>query len=376
MNIVAEIGEAGKTTVYVRKFDPERDEQEQVRRGQGAAALRGDLHPLRPPRLPGALHPGLAALRLPVSRRRLRLRGQGRRRPARAPARPLLHARRQRPRGGRRALLGELRAASASRRATRRTTSTGSGSTSTRRGPAHEQAGPAAPEVPAPGAPRRAETARTQGRRRERQRQRPGPATKLREGAAEGGAQVVGWLDERTGASPFLRGLALPQGPQGHQLVLHAGLGHDVRVRLAGGHGRVPGDVLQPGPGARLRVGGAHHQRGLPRRAGARHAPLGRHGDDHPDLPAHGQDVRVRRLQVPARAELDHRRDPAGAHAGDGPHRLPAAVRPALVLGHGRGREHQRLRAGDGPLPRRLHARRRGVRRGRRCRASTRCTCC
>ena len=30
----------------------------------------------------------------------------------------------------------------------------------------------------------------------------------------------------------------------------------------------------------------------------------------------------------------------------DGPHRIPAAVRPALVLGHGRGRQHQRHGAG------------------------------
>ena len=83
--------------------------------------------------------------------------------------------------------------------------------------------------------------------------------------------------------------LPVPQGPEGDQLVLHARLRDDVRVPVAGGHGRVPGDVLRPGPDARLRQRPAHHQRRLPRLARARHAPLGRDGDDRPDLPAHGR---------------------------------------------------------------------------------------
>ena len=59
--------------------------------------------PLHAPRLPGALRRGLRALHLPVPRRRLRLHGQRLRRPAGAPARPLLHARAQtaRSRSGR-----------------------------------------------------------------------------------------------------------------------------------------------------------------------------------------------------------------------------------------------------------------------------------
>ena len=40
-------------------------------------------------------------------------------------------------------------------------------------------------------------------------------------------------------------------------------------------------------------------------------------------------------------------------------HRLPAAVRPAVLLGHDRRREHQRLGPDHRPLPRRLPARRR-----------------
>ena len=42
-----------------------------------------------------------------------------------------------------------------------------------------------------------------------------GTAVKLRDGAAEGGTQVVGWLDERTGMSPFLRGFLFRKVPKG-----------------------------------------------------------------------------------------------------------------------------------------------------------------
>jgi quinol-cytochrome oxidoreductase complex cytochrome b subunit len=43
----------------------------------------------------------------------------------------------------------------------------------------------------------------------------PGRMDELRHGAAEGGTQVVGWLDERTGASPFLRGFLFRKVPKG-----------------------------------------------------------------------------------------------------------------------------------------------------------------
>ncbi len=44
---------------------------------------------------------------------------------------------------------------------------------------------------------------------------KPGRIDTLRDGAAEGGTQVVGWLDERTGASPFLRGFLFRKVPKG-----------------------------------------------------------------------------------------------------------------------------------------------------------------
>ena len=163
---------------------------------------------------------------------------------------------------------------------------------------------------------------------------------------------------------------------QGHQLVLHARLGHDVRLPLAGGHRRLPGDVLRARLGSRAYASASHitndvflgeFVRGMHK--------LGLVGDDHPDLPAHGQDLLLRRVQVPARAELGHRRGAARAHADDGPHRLPAAVRPALLLGHGRGREHQRVGPDDRPLPGGLPESRRRVRAHHDHAASTRSTC-
>jgi menaquinol-cytochrome c reductase cytochrome b subunit len=43
----------------------------------------------------------------------------------------------------------------------------------------------------------------------------PGTADKVKEGAVEGTAQVVGWIEERTGISPFLRGFLFRKTPKG-----------------------------------------------------------------------------------------------------------------------------------------------------------------
>lgn len=46
-------------------------------------------------------------------------------------------------------------------------------------------------------------------------REEQGTIKQLRDGAAEGGTQVVGWLDERSGASPLLRGMLYRKVPKG-----------------------------------------------------------------------------------------------------------------------------------------------------------------
>ena len=81
-----------------------------------------------------------------------------------------------------------------------------------------------------------------------------------------------------------------------------------------------------------------------------------------PRLRPHGADVLLRRLQVPARAQLGDRRRAADPDDGDGLHRLPAAVRPALLLGDDRRRQHQRHRPDRRPVPLRLPPRRPRVR--------------
>jgi menaquinol-cytochrome c reductase cytochrome b subunit len=43
----------------------------------------------------------------------------------------------------------------------------------------------------------------------------PSTADKVKDGAVEGTAQVVGWIDERTGLSPFLRGFLFRKVPKG-----------------------------------------------------------------------------------------------------------------------------------------------------------------
>ena len=224
-----------------------------------------------------------AALHLPVPRRRLRLQRRGRRRSAGAPARPLLHPHAQRPGRGRAALLGQLRPSSASRAsAIRASRSTASASTSTpgasRRRRTHETAD--ASQAPGPEAlPGQARPARARPRRSSRSSRPRRPAS-----------HAADWVDERTSLVRRRPLDVLPQGAEGDQLVLHARLGDDVRVRLAGDHRRVPGDVLHAVADPGLRVGAPHHQRRLPRRVRARHAQVGLVGDGDPDLPAHGRE--------------------------------------------------------------------------------------
>ncbi len=114
----------------------------------------------------------------------------------------------------------------------------------------------------------------------------------------------------------------------------------------------------KPDPNGRVRVDPAHHERRLGWLARAGHAPLGRVGVHHPHVHAHGPRLPVRRVQVPARAELDHRR----AAARDGPgrrlHGLSAALGPDGVLGHGRRHQHQRHRTVRGAIPRAVLTRR------------------
>ena len=64
----------------------------------------------------------------------------------------------------------------------------------------------------------------------------------------------------------------------------------------------------KPSPHDAYLVDPEHHRPRDDGLARARHAQVGRERLHHPHVPAHGARVPVRRVQVPARAELDHRR--------------------------------------------------------------------
>ena len=368
----AAIGEAGKTTVYVRKRNPKIDTEPADQYNQ----LHRDLHALRAPRLPGALRGGRRALHLPVPRRRLRLRGAGAsaaRRCARSTASTRACATASVEVGPRFSVNSELE------RFSPRDPGEpldGIGQYLYPSRPSRPASSPktADAETPKLPAPRRAAAARRRARRDRRTARQPTPLRAGRRGRA---SSVVDWVDERTSLSGAGALAAVPQGPEGDQLVLHAGLGDDVRLPLAGGHRRVPGDVLRPRRATRAyesvryitnEVFLGEFVRGMHKWGSTVMVIL---------VFLHmGADVLLRRLQVPARAELGDRRRAADPDDDDVVHGLPAAVRPALLLGDDRRREHQRHRPAGRPLPLRLPARRARSSARRRCRASTRSTCC
>ena len=247
--------------------------------------VRRDLDALHAPRLPGALRRGLRALHLPVPRRRLRLRGQGLRRPAGPAARSLLHPRAQRQRRGRPALQPELRARALLAARSRGCRSTASASTSTRPVPPSASSRGRRPWRSLQRHPGCAASPTSRARARTRSRRRPPKRRQARRDR-----RLDDRLARRAHVAVGRRALDdVPQDPARDELVLHARLRDDVRVPLAGRDRRLPRDVLRPVGDARLRVDALPHQRGLPRRVRARHAQVGldRHG--HPHLPAHGR---------------------------------------------------------------------------------------
>src|SRR3954453_18491997 len=99
MTISTDAGEAGKTTVYIRRFDPARD-TDKLGQPYGAMStpwahagcpVRYAPAPARPPALPRSLRPGRAPLPFPVPRGALQFRRRGAGPPAGPPARPLRH---------------------------------------------------------------------------------------------------------------------------------------------------------------------------------------------------------------------------------------------------------------------------------------------
>ena len=89
-----------------------------------------------------------------------------------------------------------------------------------------------------------------------------------------------------------------------------------------------------------------------------------------------GAGVLLRRLQVPARADVGDRRRAADPDAGDGLHRLPAAVRPARLLGDRSSASTSTPAARSSARSCRTSCSAARTSAPPRCRASTRSTCC
>ena len=177
------------------------------------------------------------------------------------------------------------------------------------------------------------------------------PSTKER--ATEATASTVGWLDERTGLSPFLRGFLYRKVPKGTNWYYTLGSATMFAFLSQAVTGVFLAMYYEPDP-TRAYESAAHITndvflgelvRGMHKWGSSVMIIL---------IFLHmGRTFVFGAYKYPQEL-ADLRRDPAGADPDDGPHRLPAAVRPAVLLGHGRGGEHQRLRPDRRALPGRL----------------------
>ena len=262
------IGEVGKTTVYVRKRNPEIDTEPRDEYN----AVHRDLDALHAPRLPGALRRGrrsASSARATAASTTSAAWSPAARRCARSTASTRACENGQVEVGPRFSVNSELERFSP-RDPGEPLDGIGQYLYPSRPDGAQDRREPdAMPKLPAPPLPARAQAAAQapgRGQRHDRRRSSTPPRP---------GITVVDWIDERTSLSRRRPLDAVPQGPEGDQLVLHARLGDDVRLPHPGGHRRLPGDVLRPVADARVRVDPLHHQRRLPRRVRARHAQVG-----------------------------------------------------------------------------------------------------
>ena len=369
------IGEPGKTTVYVRKDNPSVDNEPRDEYN----AVHRDLDALHAPRLPGPLRRGRRATssaRATAASTTSTARSIGG-----PPVRPLDRfqtrvADGQVEIGPRFSVNSELEPLPPPRPG--RVTRTASGSTSTRRGPRCRKLpqvpepcrsfqGPSTAQPPGqPGAP-------TPKRRRQgvrRRRRRPSTATEARRRRRRLGRRAH---RRSPASSPGCCSARCRRGPTGST--------RSARRRCSRSSSQAVTGVFlamyyTPSPTQAYDSITPHHQRRLPRRVRARHAQVGRVGDGHPDLPAHGPDLLLRRLQVPARAQLGDRRRAADPDDGDG-------ASPATCCRSTSAPTGRRSSASTSTAPARSSARTWPTSCAPapssarpRCRASTRSTCC
>ena len=162
--------------------------------------------------------------------------------------------------------------------------------------------------------------------------------------AKEAPADVLAWVDQRTGASGFLTGMLYRKVPKGTNWFYTLGSATLFAFIVQAVTGVFLAMFYTPSTTQAYASISHINNEVSARRPRPRHAQVGLERDGDPDLPAHGPHLLLRRLQVPARAQLGDRRGAADPDDDDGLHRLPAALRPALLLGLGGGHQHQRHR--------------------------------
>ena len=116
------------------------------------------------------------------------------------------------------------------------------------------------------------------------------------------------WLEERSGLVGGVRYFLFRNVPGDSNWFQTLGSATLTAFIIQATTGVILAYVLQADRRRGVLVDPVHHQRPLGRRARPRHAPLGRLLLHHPDVPAHGARLSLRRLQVPAGAELADRR--------------------------------------------------------------------
>ena len=116
------------------------------------------------------------------------------------------------------------------------------------------------------------------------------------------------WLEERSGLVGGVKWFLFRKVPRDSSWWHTLGSATLTAFLVQAGTGVILAMYYKPDPDKAYAVDPAHHERPDARLARPRHAPLGRERLHHPDVLPHGARVPVRRVQVPARAELARRR--------------------------------------------------------------------
>ena len=155
--------------------------------------------------------------------------------------------------------------------------------------------------------------------------ERPTDNERLGEKALEAPVEALAWIDQRMAASGFLTGMLFRKVPKGTNWFYTLGSATLFAFIVQAVTGVFLAMFYTPSTTqAYTSIAHINNDVFLGQLVHGMHK-WGAVGDGDPDLPPHGADLLLRRLQVPARAELGDRRRAPDPDDDDGLHRLPAA---------------------------------------------------